>query len=655
MSFGKQSKLRNSFGKTGKTETVWDLVFMNRTIYLCPAAEQKALSFSELMQSAIPCRNFLEENKTVKKNTNLKRLMEYAGGFRYLQYASWIICGASALLALVPYIFIWMILRDVITAAPNFSEAVNIPFYGWMAVLFAVLAMLLNVTGLMCGHVSAFRVAANLRTEMMTHITRLPLGFVETFGTGKLRKIVNEASQSTEDYLAHRLPDKAGAVATPIGLFVLLLFFDWRLGLLSLIPIILGFALMFTMTGKRMAKKMAEYQNALDTMSNEAVEYIRGVPVVKTFGQSVFSFKRFRESIENYRAWVIAYTIDLRIPMVLYTTAINSVFVFLIAGTMILTGGGITHEFLLNLLFYIIITPIISLTLTKLMFMGQDSMIIADAFTRIDSVFAGVTRTPTENPAKPQDASVELSHVSFSYDGETEVIHDVSFTIPEGQTVALVGPSGGGKSTLAALVARFFDVKSGCIRVGGTDVREMREEDLMNTVSFVFQNSRLIKATINDNVRMGKPDATDEEVLQALTRAQCMDIIEKLPSGVNTVIGTDGIYLSGGEQQRIALARAFLKDAPILILDEATAFADPDNEAKIQDAFTELARGKTVLMIAHRLSTITSADCIHVVENGRIVESGTHAELTGKAGLFADMWKNYQTSVQWKVAREAAV
>lgn len=581
--------------------------------------------------------------------------MGYAGGFRYLQYASWIICGASALLALVPYIFLWMILREVITVAPNFSEAVNIPFYSWMAVLFAVFAMLLNITGLMCGHVSAFRVAANLRTEMMTHITRLPIGFVETFGTGKLRKIVNEASQSTEDYLAHRLPDKAGAVATPIGLFVLLLFFDWRLGLLSLIPIILGFVLMFTMTGKRMVKKMAEYQNALDTMSNEAVEYIRGVPVVKTFGQSVFSFKRFRESIENYRTWVIAYTIDLRLPMVLYTTAINSVFVFLIAGTMILTGGIITHEFLLNLLFYIIITPIISLTLTKLMFMGQDSMIVADAFTRIDSVFAGVARTPAENPAKPQDASVELSHVSFSYDGETEVVHDVSFTIPEGQTVALVGPSGGGKSTLAALVARFFDVKSGCIRVGGADVREMREEDLMNTVSFVFQNSRLIKATINENVRMGKPDATDAEVLQALTRAQCMDIIEKLPEGVNTVIGTDGMYLSGGEQQRIALARAFLKDAPILILDEATAFADPDNEAKIQEAFTELARGKTVLMIAHRLSTITGADCIHVIENGRIVESGTHAELTGKAGLFADMWKNYQTSVQWKVAREAAV
>lgn len=587
-----------------------------------------------------------------KKPSNLSRLMGYAGNYQYFQYAAWVLTAIGALIALVPFWYIWRIIRDVLEAAPNYAEATNLTHYGWMAVLYAVAAMIVYIAGVMCGHISAFRIAANLRIAMMEHIAKLPLGYVEHFGSGKLRKIVNDSSLATENYLAHRLPDKANAIATPLGLLALLFVFDWRLGLLSLVPVLLGFLIMMAMTGKRMAEKMKQYQDALDCMSNEAVEYVRGVPVVKTFGQTVFSFKRFKDSIENYRVWVIAYTKELRMPMVFYTTAINGVFAFLIAGTLLMTQSGVTSEFLLNLLFYIIITPVIGVTLTRLMFMSEDSMIVADALARMDGVFDGVPLAESNTPQMPKDASIQLSDVHFSYDGKKEVIKGISLRVEAGQTVALVGPSGGGKSTLASLIARFFDVGSGSVKVGGVDIRNIAKEDLMNTVSFVFQNSRLIKASILDNVRMGKPNATKEEVIAALKTAQCMDILEKLPKGIDTVIGTKGVYLSGGEQQRIAIARAVLKNAPIIILDEATAFADPDNEAKVQSAFTELAKGKTVIMIAHRLSTVVGADRIYVIEDGRIAECGKRDDLIIKNGLFAKMWQNYQTSAQWKVAKE---
>ena len=587
-----------------------------------------------------------------KKPSNLSRLMGYAGNYQYFQYAAWVLTAIGALIALVPFWYIWRIIRDVLEAAPNYAEATNLTHYGWMAVLYAVAAMIVYIAGVMCGHISAFRIAANLRIAMMEHIAKLPLGYVEHFGSGKLRKIVNDSSLATENYLAHRLPDKANAIATPLGLLALLFVFDWRLGLLSLVPVLLGFLIMMAMTGKRMAEKMKQYQDALDCMSNEAVEYVRGVPVVKTFGQTVFSFKRFKDSIENYRVWVIAYTKELRMPMVFYTTAINGVFAFLIAGTLLMTQSGVTSEFLLNLLFYIIITPVIGVTLTRLMFMSEDSMIVADALARMDGVFDGVPLAESNAPQVPKDASIQLSDVHFSYDGKKEVIKGISLRIEAGQTVALVGPSGGGKSTLASLIARFFDVGSGSIKVGGVDIRNIAKEDLMNTVSFVFQNSRLIKASILDNVRMGKPNATNEEVMAALKTAQCMDILEKLPKGIDTVIGTKGVYLSGGEQQRIAIARAVLKNAPIIILDEATAFADPDNEAKVQSAFTELAKGKTVIMIAHRLSVVAGADRIYVIDDGRIAECGKQDDLIIKNGLFTKMWQNYQTSAQWKVAKE---
>ena len=590
----------------------------------------------------------------MKKQSNLSRLLDYAGTYRILSYLSWVLAAAGALLALVPFWYIWRILREVIEVAPNYENAVHVTQYGWMAVAFAVVAVLTYIAGLMCSHLAAFRIATNLRLAMVKHIATLPLGAIEQFGSGKLRRTISETAGSAETYLAHQLPDQAKAMATIAGLLTLLLAFDWRLGLLSLVPVALAFAVMTSMTGKKMQEQMTQYQNALADMSGEAVEYVRGIPVVKTFGQTVFSFKKFKGAIDNYERWVIAYTKQMRWPMTFYTLAVNSVFVFLIAGAFLFASGGTDGGALLNLLFYIIITPVISLTLTKLMFMSENGRIVQDAITRIDRVLESPSLSCSNAPKHPKDSSVALDHVTFSYDGVKNALEDISLSIGTGQTVAFVGPSGGGKSTLAALIARFFDPQSGKISIGGANVKDIDKSELMDTVSFVFQNSRLIKGSILDNVRMGKPNATDGEVLAALSAAQCMDIIEKFPDGVHTVIGSQGVYLSGGETQRLAIARAMLKNAPVLILDEATAFADPDNETKVQMAFNALAKGRTVIMIAHRLSTVVNADRIYVLKEGRLAESGSFAELSGQAdSLFGTMWRDYQQSVQWKVAKEA--
>lgn len=579
--------------------------------------------------------------------------MGYAGSCRYLTYASWVLSALSALIALVPFLYLWEIIKEVLNVMPDFSKAQNLTHNGWMAVIFAIAAMLIYIAGLMCSHVAAFRVQSNMRIEMMEHIVKLPLGFVESFGSGKLRKTVNECSEATETYLAHQLPDKAGAIATPIGLIILLFVFDWRLGILSLVPIGLGFLIMTSMTGARMREKMKEYQDALDDMSNEAVEYVRGIPVVKTFGRTFFSFKRFKDSIDRYSKWSIAYTLDLRGPMMFYTAAINSVFAFLIAGALFFTADGVTNEFLLNLIFYIIITPVISLTLTKLMFQSENEMLVDDAMSRIDSVLKAKPLQQDEEESMPKDSSIELKNVTFSYDGSKNALDGVSLKIKSGSTVAFVGPSGGGKSTLASLISRFFDPQVGEVLIGGVNVSAIPKEELMNTVSFVFQNSRLIKASVLDNVRMGRPDATREEVMQALENAQCMDIIEKLPDGIDTVVGTSGAHFSGGERQRLAIARVMLKNAPIVIMDEATAFSDPDNENRVQAAFARLAKEKTVIMIAHRLSTIIDADEIFVMQEGKIAEHGKAAELMEKGGLFCEMWNSYQKSITWKAEKEA--
>ena len=591
----------------------------------------------------------------MKKQSNLSRLLSYAGGYRSFTYASWILSAVSALIALVPFWYIWKIIKEVLEVSPNFSEAVNIVSNGIWAVVFAFLSFLVYTGGLMCSHVAAFRIATNMRIDLAEHIAKLPLGFVDSFGSGRLRKIVNDSTGAAETYLAHRLPDKYAAIATPLGLLAMLLVFDWRLGILSLVPVFIAFSIMSAMTGKRMAEKMKQYNNALENMSNEAVEYVRGIPVVKTFGQSVFSFKKFKGTIDEYAKWVIAYTKDMRVPMMIYTAAANGVFAFLIAGALWFSANGVTNEFLLNLIFYIIITPVISLTLTRIMFMSEDGMIVSDALSRVDGVLSAAFMPESEKIEYPKDSSVTLSDVHFSYDGKKEVIRGVSMNIGAGQTVAFVGSSGSGKSTLASLIARFFDVNGGSIKIGGADIRNIPKEKLMESVSFVFQDSKLIKATVSENVKMGKPDASDLEIAEALKIARCDDIIEKLPNGINTVIGTKGVYLSGGEQQRLTIARAVLKNAPVLILDEATAFADPDNEVKVQVAFSELSKGKTVIMIAHRLSTVQNADCIYVIADGKIVESGTHNELMKKNGLYAKMQNDYQSSVKWKVSNETAL
>lgn len=588
----------------------------------------------------------------MKKQSNLSRLLSYAGGHKYFTYVSWILSAVSALTALVPFWYIWKIINEVLKASPNFGSAQNLTHYGIMAMAYAIISYLIYIGALLCSHLAAFRIAANMRIDITEHIAKLPIGFTDSFGSGKLRKIINDSTAATENYLAHQLPDKYAAMATPVGLLALLLVFDWRLGLLSLVPVAVGFAVMSAMTGKRMEEKMRQYGNALAAMSNEAVEYVRGIPVVKTFGQSVFSFKKFKATIDEYKKWVLAYTKDMRPPMMLYTAAINGVFAFLILGAFWFTNGTVTSEFFVNLLFYIIITPVISVTLTKIMYMSEEGMVIGDAIERIDSVLNAEPMSVGNNPQNPKSTSIELENIHFSYDGKKEAVSGISLKIKGGQTVAFVGPSGGGKSTLASLISRFFDVNSGSIKIGGVDVRDIPKDELMNTVSFVFQNSKLIKASILDNVKMGKSNATDEEVLNALKAAQCMDIIEKFPDGVNTVIGSRGVYLSGGEMQRIAIARAVLKNAPIIILDEATAFADPDNEVKVQTAFAKLSEGKTVIMIAHRLSTVRNVDCIYVISDGKIVEYGNRAELIEKKGMFYKMQNDYQSSVSWKVSNE---
>ena len=589
----------------------------------------------------------------MKKQSALQRVFAFAGSYKYLTIASWVLSVISAWLALVPFYYIWRIIKAVLDAAPDYSRAVGISGYGWTAVGFAALSMLIYIGALMCSHIAAFRVQANLRTTLMEHIVTLPMGFMDADGSGKIRKIVNESSEATETYLAHQLPDRAGAIATPIGLLVLLFAFDWKLGALSLIPVVIAFLIMGSMMGAKLQSKMQEYQNSLEIMSSEAVEYVRGIPVVKTFGQSVFSFKRFKEAIDNYETWTIAYTKDLRIPMVAYTTIINGVFAVLIAATLFVTRGGmdgVSSDYLLNLLLYIIITPIITVTLNKIMFSSEEKMVMEDAMQRIESVLAKQPLAETTAPQQPADASITFDHVTFRYENAAkDALHDISLHIAAGEHVAFVGPSGGGKTTLASLAARFFDATAGSVSIGGVDVREIASAALMDTVSFVFQDSKLLKMSILENVRMGRKDASREEVMKALENAQCMDIIEKLPQGIDTVIGSKGTYVSGGEAQRISIARAMLKDAPILILDEATAFADPDNEAKVQAAFSRLSQGKTVIMIAHRLSSVADADCIYVLKDGEIAEHGTHAELSGQDGLYAHMWREYNRSVRWKV------
>ena len=588
-----------------------------------------------------------------KKQSALSRLMDIAGEHKYLVYLSWILAVLSAWIALVPFYDVWRIIKEILEVKPDYANATHITAYGWQAVEFALLAMAAYIVALMCSHKAAFRVQSNMRVSMMEHIMKLPLGYVESQGTGKIRKVVNDSSAATETFIAHNLPDKAVSAATPVGLLVMMMVFDWRLGLISLIPAVIAFILMGTlMMGPKMAEDMKQYQNSLETMSAEAVEYVRGIPVVKTFGQTVFSFKRFKAAIDDYEKWTLDYTKSMMLPMIGFTTASNGIFAALIIAAYTLGGNQITTQFALNLIFYILITSTLTTTLMKVAYAGESQMIVEDALNRMDGIFAVSPLPQSDKKSIPKDSSISIENVTFAYDeSKDNAIDGITMHVKAGEHVALVGPSGGGKTTLASLIARFWDVKSGSIRLGDADVKDIDAKELMNQVSYVFQDSKLLKMSILENVRMGRPDAGDDEVMKALQAAQCMDIIEKFPDGVNTVIGSKGIYVSGGEAQRLSIARAFLKNAPVLILDEATAFADPDNERLVQKAFENLAKDKTVIMIAHRLSTVTDADCIYVLKDGRIEESGTHDELTAKNGIYTHMWNEYNKSVNWQVGR----
>ncbi len=581
-----------------------------------------------------------------EKFDHMKLIRNYAGGHKNLITLGRCIAALSAILVLIPYYDLW----KIISIAVNNEDTGRISHYAWQAVILTVASLLIYIAALLCTHIAAFRVQANMRSALMRRIITLPLGVFDEDGTGRIRRIVNDSTAATETFIAHQLPDKTVAAVTPAGLIVLIFAFNWKIGLICMIPAVIGFACMMSMMGKGMQEKMKEYQNALDTMSSEATEYVRGIPVVKTFGQTIHSFKRFKSSIDGFGKWSTDYTLMLRLPMTAFMTCINAIFAFIVIAAFVFAGDEVTAGHILNIMYYIIVTPLITVALTKVAYSGEAEMTLIDALKRVDSIMEIEPLEDSKVEKMPAGHDVELKSVTYRYkDAVRDAVNNVSIKIREGEHVALVGPSGSGKTTLAELMVRFFDVTEGEILIGGVNVKDIPSAELMKHVSFVFQDSRLIKKSILDNVRMAKPDASESEVLDALKKAQCMDIIEKLPKGIHTVIGEKGTYLSGGEQQRITIARAYLKDAPILILDEATAFADPDNEAKVQAAFEELSKGKTLIMIAHRLTTVMNADRIFVMDNGRCTESGSHDELMEKNGLYRRMFDEYSRSVEWKV------
>jgi len=582
------------------------------------------------------------------KGDHMKVIMQFAGGYKNLILLGRVLAGISAIIALVPYYLLWKIIKIATEGGP----AEDIVPIAWQTVGLVLLSLLVYIVALLCTHLAAFRVQANMRSSLMNKIIKLPLGVFDDEGSGRIRRIVNDSTAATETYIAHNLADKTVAAVTPIGLLVLIFAFDWRIGLFCLIPALLGFLCLMGMMGKKMQEKMTEYQTALGVMTSEATEYIRGIPVVKTFGQTVHSFKRFKKTIDDYGKWTIEYTISLRKTMVAYMTCINSVFLFLVIAAYIFIGPDVMPQAkdILNFMYYIIVAPLVTITLTKIAYSGEAEMTLIDAVNRVQGILDMEPLDECLTGKEPADNSVELINVSYRYTGASnDAVKNVSAKIAQGEHVAFVGPSGSGKTTICQLIARFFDVKEGEIRIGGVNVKDIKGDKLMEQISFVFQDSKLLKTSILENVRLSKPEASRDEVMEALKKAQCMDIIEKLPKGVDTIIGEKGTYLSGGEQQRITIARAVLKDAPILILDEATAFADPDNEAKVQAAFNEMSKGKTMIMIAHRLSTVVNADRIFVTDKGEIVEEGNHNDLCAKGGLYKRMFDEYSRSIEWKV------
>ena len=577
------------------------------------------------------------------------------GKRKVLLPAAMLLSALSALAGMLPYILIWLIVRELLEHGEITSSG-NVVTYAWWAAGMAVASIVLYFAALMSSHLAAFRVESNLRKEAMRQIVRMPLGFFDINTSGRIRKIIDDNAGVTHSFLAHQLPDLAATFLVPLVAAILIFVFDWILGLACIVPVIIAMLVMGFMMNAEGRQFMKSYMTSLEEMNTEAVEYVRGIPVVKVFQQTIYSFKNFHRCIMNYNKMVFGYTRMWEKPMSLYTVIING-FVFFLAPLAILLIGysGNYASVLLNFFLFVLITPVFSQSIMKSMYLNQALGQASEAIGRLENLVAYEHLTVVEHPQPVKEFSIQFEKVSFSYPGANQkAVDDVSFTIPHGNTVALVGASGGGKTTIARLVPRFWEATEGKVLIGGINVREIAPEELMKYISFVFQNTKLFKTSLLENIKYGNPDATMEEVERAVDMAQCREIINKLPLGLNTKIGTEGTYLSGGEQQRIVLARAILKNAPIIVLDEATAFADPENEHLIQQALKELTKGKTVLMIAHRLSSITDADNILVIDKGKIAEQGTHANLLGKQGIYYHMWNEYQQSVRWTIGKEVS-
>ena len=592
--------------------------------------------------------------ETQNKNKFI-RLLNYSGNYKYLTIIGMFLSALSAICLLVPFIYIWDVVNALLAVAPDFTKAQNLDVYAINAFTFAILGIILNFFGLMGTHLSAFKNEKNMKDAAINHLLKLPLGYFSNHTSGGLRKIIDYSTAKTEVFLAHQLFDLTGAIVTPIVFLILLFSFDWLLGLICLIPIILCFVFMYPMFSKESRNSMEKYEKYLEEMNGEAVEYVRGIPVTKAFQQSIYSFKNFINAIKNYGKFSAEYSMSTHIPMTAFTVSINGFFALLIPAGILLAGSVVDVKFFANFMFYIIFTPICAVMMMKIMTVSQDWMLASCALDSIEAILNECPLVDPINPQKPKNYSIEFEGVYFDYenvDGDEHILNDVNLKINENETVALVGPSGGGKTTIASLIPRFWDVNKGSIKVGDVDVRDISTKELMKNISFVFQNTTLFKDSIYNNVAIGRKGASREDVKKALSLTQCDDIIDELPDGIDTVIGSEGTYLSGGQQQRIALARAVLKDAPIIILDEATALADPENEYLIQKAISEITKDKTVIMIAHRLSSVKSVDKIYVVENGRIVEEGNHHTLVDSEGIYSRMWVEFNQSIQWKVKSE---
>ncbi len=589
-----------------------------------------------------------------KKQSSLARILGYAGGHRNLTLLGCVLSALSAVLGLIPYVCVWLAARNVLESWPSLTGVSGFSRWGWWAVWTAIGSIVLYFAALMSTHIAAFRTARNIRRSAMAHVLKLPLGFFTGSQSGRLRKLIDDNAGLTEDLLAHKLPDLAGTIVTPIAAVLMLFLFDWKMGLLCLLTMVLALLSMCLMMGGKNAGFFHRYQKEIERMSGEAVEYVRGITVVTMLQQTSNSLKACYTALQAYDDLASQYAMSCRVGQTCFLTFINGAFALLIPAALLLASGGDVRAVLVNFIFYALFAPACGQMINRIMYMSEAVMEADEAVGRLDEI---LSQKPMENTGvqkHPADAAVSFDHVTFTYPGaDRPALADVSFSVRPGQVTALVGPSGGGKTTAASLIPRFWDTDSGTVSIGGVNVREMDTEDLMRQVAFVFQDTRLFKESLLENIRAARPDASREEVLSAAHAAQCDDILEKLPHGLDTVVGARGVYLSGGEQQRIALARAILKDAPIVVLDEATAFADPENEHQIQKAFEALIKNKTVLMIAHRLSTVQDADHIIVLSGGKISEQGCHESLLAQHGVYAAMWEDYQRSARWKVGNPA--